>query len=352
MLEASLTAPAMPALHDRLPELAQLDKLIRHAGGRLAVRTVAEVGAGGHRLPVQVLSLGSSSPEAPVVGFFAGVHGLERIGTQVVLAFIHNLLMRLQWDPLLEAQLARLRLVFMPLVNPGGMLMRRRCNPAGVDLMRNAPLDASEPVAWLLGGHRLGGWLPWYRGATDAPMQPESAALCEVVETELLSRPLALALDCHSGFGLQDRIWFPLAGSRRPIEVLGEVYTLKTLFDQAYPHHRYLFEPQSRQYLTHGDLWDHLYLRSRQRSERLFLPLTLEMGSWNWVKKNPRQLFSRLGPFNPVAPHRQQRAMRSHLALMEFLTRLAGSEARWLDGHWRSARHRMDAMQLWYRHHG
>ena len=24
-----------------------------------------------------------------------------------------------------------------------------------------------------------------------------------------------------------------------------------------------------------------------------FLPLTLEMGSWIWVKKNPRQLFSR-----------------------------------------------------------
>ena len=69
-------------------------------------------------------------------------------------------------------------------------------------------------------------------------------------------------------------------------------------------HHRYVIEPQSRQYLAHGDLWDHLYLRSRERPERVFLPLTLEMGSWIWVKKNPRQLFSRQGIFNPLVQHR------------------------------------------------
>jgi hypothetical protein len=335
--------------YDHLPELAQLERLIKLGAGRLQVRTVAGVELKSYHLPVQLLSLGSEDPAAPAVGFFGGVHGLERIGTQVLLAFIHNLLMRLQWDPLLEHQLSQVRLLFMPLVNPGGMLRRQRANPHGVDLMRNAPLDAHERPAWLLGGHRLGRWLPWYRGPAEAEMQAESAALCQVVEEELLSRPLSIALDCHSGFGLRDRIWFPLAGSRRPIDILGEIYTLKTLFDQAYPHHRYVFEPQSHQYLTHGDLWDHLYLQSRQHPERLFLPLTLEMGSWNWVKKNPRQLFSRLGMFNPVAPHRQQRTMRTHLAFMEFLTRLAASEQRWLAGRQRSARHRMDAMQLWYR---
>lgn len=49
-----------------------------------------------------------------------------------------------------------------------------------------------------------------------------------------------------------------------------------------------MFEPQSQQYLTHGDLWDHLYLRALTgHPGHLFLPLTLEMGSWLWVKKNP-----------------------------------------------------------------
>ncbi|HEY9101113.1 M14 family zinc carboxypeptidase [Chitinimonas sp.] len=339
----------MSTAYPFLPELAELERLIKQGEGLMQARTVASVQAGRHHLPIRVLTLGSEAPDAPVVGFFGGVHGLERIGTQVILAFIHNLLMRLRWDPLLEHQLSQVRLLFMPLVNPGGMLQHRRANPGGIDLMRNAPIDAGEPVAWLLGGHRLGSWLPWYRGRHGEAMAPESQALCQVVEEELLSRPMALALDCHSGFGLRDRIWFPLASSRRPIEVLGEIYTLKTLFDQAYPHHRYVFEPQSRQYLTHGDLWDHLYLQSRHQGKGLFLPFTLEMGSWTWVRKNPRQLLSRLGPFNPIAPHRQQRVMRTHLAFMEFLTRVAGSGPRWLDGHLRSARHRMDAMHLWYR---
>lgn len=337
-------------LNDRLPELAQLERLIQMGAGRIRARTVAGIKVDKFDLPIRVLSMGSEDPQAPVVGFFGGVHGLERIGTQVVLTFIHSLLTRLSWDTVLAYQLRQVRLLFMPLVNPGGMLQRRRANPAGVDLMRNAPIDAAEPVAWLLGGHRLGSWLPWYRGGSDGRMEEESQALCNLVEEEMLHRPLAIALDCHSGFGARDRIWFPLASSSRPIEALGEIYTIKTLFDQAYPHHNYLFEPQSRQYLTHGDLWDHLYLKSEKHPNCLFLPLTLEMGSWVWVKKNPRQLFSRLGAFNPIAQHREQRVMRRHLSFMEFLTRLAGSEARWLEGRNRSAIHRREAMNLWYRH--
>ena len=83
-------------------------------------------------------------------------------------------------------------------------------------------------------------------------------------------------MDCHSGFGFRDRIWFPYAHRRAPIE------------------------PQSQQYFAHGDLWDHLYMQSCAQAQGIFLPLTLEMGSWLWVKKNPRQLFSRHGIFNPL----------------------------------------------------
>jgi hypothetical protein len=31
----------------------------------------------------------------------------------------------------------------------------------------------------------------------------------------------------------------------------------------------------------------------RTPPQNLFLPMTLELGSWLWIKKNPRQLFSR-----------------------------------------------------------
>lgn len=284
----------------------------------------------GERLPVYAIELGSTAPDAPAVGFFGGVHGVERIGTQVVLAYLHTLVERLRWDESLADLLARVRLVFVPLINPGGMLRRTRANPAGVDLMRNAPVDAEGPVPWLLGGQRFSAVLPWYRGAPGAPMQPEAQAVCRIVEERLASQPFCLTLDCHSGFGTSNHVWFPYARSRRPIDLLPEVYALRTMFRSTHPHHSiYVIEPQSRRYTTHGDLWDHLYDRARTARAGLFLPLTLEMGSWLWVRKNPLQLFGRLGLFNPIEPHRMRRILRQHLVLFDFLVRAAASHRRW-----------------------
>jgi hypothetical protein len=100
-----------------------------------------------------------------------------------------------------------------------------------------------------------------------------------------MGRPFSLAVDCHSGFWLRDRVWFPLAHTADPIPHLAEVIALEELFEQTHPSHRYLFEPQSLQYRTHGDIWDYLYLEALQQPQHCFLPLTLEMGSWLWVKK-------------------------------------------------------------------
>src|SRR3546814_5001315 len=47
---------------------------------------LCEVAAGARRFPVQAFLLGSTRPDAPAVGFFGGVHGLERIGAQVAIA--------------------------------------------------------------------------------------------------------------------------------------------------------------------------------------------------------------------------------------------------------------------------
>ncbi len=332
-----------------LPELTELLQLIEEGRPYLESRQLCEIVAGGQRFPVHALMLGSRSPEAPAVGFFGGVHGLERIGAEVVMAYIRSLVKRLRWDSVLHQQLQDLRLVFMPLVNPAGLWLGTRANANGVDLMRNSPIDAIEPVPFMAGGQRLSPRLPWYRGRADAPMEPESLALCALVEEELLRRPFSLAIDCHSGFGLQDRIWFPYAHTRRPIPHLAEVNALRTIFDQTYAHHRYLFEPQSCQYLAHGDLWDYLYLRSCQVRDRLFLPLTLEMGSWIWIKKNPRQLFSRFGIFNPLIKHRQDRVMRRHMALLDFFMRAAASHANWLPAGGERLRQESQGLHRWYR---
>jgi len=306
-----------------LPPLAELQSLVELGGAHLQQRVVCEVDAGAQRFPVHAITLGNPSLDVPAIGFFGGVHGLERIGAEVVLAFLRSLVMRLSWDGVLHRQL---------------------------DLMRNAPVEAQQRVPFLIGGQRISAGLPWYRGVAGAPMEAESRALCQVVEEELLSRHFSLAVDCHSGFGVRDRIWFPHAHTAEPIAHLPELMALKAILDQAHTHHRYVLEPQSRQYLAHGDLWDHLYLRAAAVDPaRIFLPLTLEMGSWLWVKKNPRQLFSRHGIFNPLIEHRQQRVLRRHVGWLDFMARAACSYRRWvpLDEDARAAL-RAQAFAHWY----
>jgi len=347
------TRQSAPVTRAELPELTELHRLISEGGPHLQSRVVCEVTDGPQqRWPVIAVTMGNPAPEVPAVGFFGGVHGLERIGSAVVLAHLRSLVMRLRWDDALHRQLETLRIVFMPVVNPAGMARGTRANAQGVDLMRNAPVDAADPVPFLVGGQRLSASLPWFRGPAGQPMEAESQAVCDVVEQELLPRRFSLAIDCHSGFGLRDRLWFPYAHTARPVPHLAEIHALAAIFDLTHPQHRYVIEPQSQQYLTHGDLWDHLYQRACRQPGRTFLPLTLEMGSWLWVKKNPRQLFSRQGIFNPLIEHRQQRVLRSHIALLDFAARAAASHQRWLPHEAGREAHRTQALAQWYRRAG
>ncbi len=341
--------PSAVSPKQALPELDDILRLIELGGEHVQARTLCRVEVGGKVFEVPSISLGNPSREVPAIGYFGGVHGLERIGAEVVIAYLTSLVQRLRWDEVLHHQLSQLRMVFMPLVNPGGLWLGTRANPSGVDLMRNAPIEATEPVPWLLSGHRLSPALPWYRGPHGAPMEAESQALCWLVDEELFGRPFSLALDCHSGFGLQDRIWFPYAHTCQPLPHLAELHALHRVFQQTHSHHNYVFEPQNMQYLTHGDLWDHLYLRhGSEQPGHVFLPLTLEMGSWMWVKKNPRQLFSRHGIFNPLIAHRQQRVLRRHMALLDFLGRAAASHGRWLPEPQDRDLHERQARARWY----
>lgn len=346
-----MTSLLHPFSSSKFQEMDAIEALIGRGGSRLRHEVICQVHARGTDLPVHCLELGSTAPEVPAIGFFGGVHGVERIGTQVLLAFLHGLIERLRWDQTLAHMLERLRLVFVPLVNPGGMLLQTRANPSGVDLMRNAPVEGDHKVSMLLGGQRLSPRLPWYRGKRDAPMEPEAQALCRVVEERLHPHPFSLALDCHSGFGSTDRIWFPYARTRDPIEALPEIYALRTLFRNTYPYHSiYIIEPQSRQYTTHGDLWDHLSDRARvDPTDGTFISLTLEMGSWMWVRKSPGQALNLLGMFNPLVPHRHQRALRRHLTFLDFLLRAAISHERWCPSPEDRPRVLEAALAYWYR---
>ena len=332
-----------------LPELSALERLLELGASHIQTRVVRTVAMpGGGVYPIHAVMLGNPDPTVPAVGYFGGIHGLERIGSEVVIAYLQSLVMRLQWDSTLHRQLENVRLVFMPIVNPGGMWMGTRANPNGVDLMRNAPVDAQEQVPFMVGGQRWSSRMPWYRGRSGESMEIENQAVCEVVTSEMLGRKFSVAVDCHSGFGATDRIWFPYAHTRAPIAHLAEVHALKNIFFESHSHHRYTFEPQSLQYLAHGDLWDHLYQQSTAQNSGVFLPLTLEMGSWLWVKKNPRQLFSRHGIFNPLIQHRQQRVLRQHQQFLDFLSRAACGHALWLPDAERRVDQHAQALQEWY----
>ena len=309
-------------------ELEELKAILLAGSAHFEVAVVAEAHTAGPSFPLYTASIGSADPRAPAVGFFGGIHGLERIGTQLILHYLRALLFRLEWDELLHRQLEKIRLVFMPIVNPGGMWAHKRANPQGVDLMRNAPQRAESQVPFLAGGQTISPLLPWYCGRPGAPMEAESAALLRVVSEQLASRPFSLALDCHSGYGFDDSLWFPYAKTRRLMAHLPEMFALRTMLEQSHPHHAYSFEPQSNQYLLHGDLWDHAY--DHAPPCHVFLPMTLELGSWLWIRKNPRQLFSRHGIFNPMKAHRTKRVLRRHADLLDFLTRAAFAAPNWL----------------------
>jgi len=330
------------------PELRHLKSLLLFSSPLLRSRVLAEVPLPGtdQHMPLQVLELGSEADDVPVLIFVGGIHGVERIGSQVVLAFLETLIQRLQWDHSLTDGLEHLRLVFLPIANPVGLIRQTRANGRGVDLMRNAPVEAPTGAAFLGGGHRLGGWLPWYRGK-KGELEPEALALKALVMGEAQRSPCVLALDVHSGFGMYDRLWFPYARSREPVPTLAEYYALYKLMHRTYPHLDYLFEPQSRHYITHGDLWDWMTIEA-QADQRLLLPLTLEMGSWRWVKKNPLQLRSLQGLFNPVKAHRVQRVLRRHTVLMEFLIRAVRAYPAWLPSENERVFRQRAAMRRWY----
>jgi hypothetical protein len=310
--------------------LLDLDRLAGELVGRASLETLCTVNWEGTALPVRALTLGAVEADAPLVLCVGGVHGLERIGAQVVLGFIETLVAALRWDRALGDVLGHVKLSFVPVLNPVGVLSRRRCNGQGVDLMRNAPVEA-ERSGWPLALYRGQRWsprLPWYRGQPDR-LEPEAQALCDWVARQASRSPFVLTLDVHSGFVGADRLWFPYARTRTLFPHVAELLALKTLLDETYPRHRYVVEPQSLQYTTHGDLWDYIYDAHRLRQpEGTLLPLTLELGASSWLRKSLR-VTNKAAFFHPLAPHRTARVLRRHLQLFEFLLRAAYSWDRW-----------------------
>lgn len=336
-------------LAKKLPEIIELERLISKLAKFGRVNVEGLIPHKGIDLPIYSLEFGNLDPDAPVIAFVGGVHGLERIGTNIILEYLKTFKELLYWDQMLSFALEQCRIVFYPMVNPAGIFDKSRSNGNGVDLMRNAPIESSGASKFgLVSGHRISNKLPWYRGTGE--FERETKLLCQFVERVIFPSPFSIGLDIHSGFGRVDRLWFPYACKPDPYIHFVEMFALKRKLDQALPNHVYKIEPQSHQYLTHGDVWDYLDQEmSAKNPSAVFLPLTLEMGSWQWVKKNPKQILTSLGPFHPVVPHRTNRILRRHITLIDFLIRAVVSHKRWSrPPEKKRANYASDASSLWY----
>ena len=156
------------------PELAFLESLLETLADKARIEQKATIHFHDLKFPIYTLAFGSKDPEAPTLALIGGVHGQEKIGSQVVLSYLETLTELLHWDEVTHNFLQHSRIVFLPIVNPVGMFLLRRGNAARVDIMRNSPLESAEATTPLLGGQRLSPYLPWYRGKKNAPMEVES----------------------------------------------------------------------------------------------------------------------------------------------------------------------------------
>ncbi|MCE9598660.1 MAG: DUF2817 domain-containing protein [Spirochaetia bacterium] len=270
----------------------------------------------GFRFPVYSLVLGKKSAvKHHPVGLIAGVHGLETVGVRVLLDFLENIFAE-PGQVFRDLKKGKYAIICIPILNPGGVAMKRRSNPGGVDLMRNSGVESKSAMRFF-GGQKVSQLLPYYRGKN---LQPESRTLFALVREYLfpVRKGLIPVLDIHSGFGMKDSLWWPYAGTTQPCpdQLLYE-RTARILCENETD---IVPESQSNAYTIHGDLWDYLYNEFQQETRKSrFLPFTLEIGTWKEIKKEPMRLFSRRGMFNPLPENKADTILRYRNFLERFV---------------------------------
>lgn len=287
-------------------------------GGKLA--SFSQIGfsrktSEGFRFPIHALKIGTEKglKEHPV-GIVAGVHGLETIGILILLDFLEYILHPDSTGYIPELKKGKLGIVVLPIVNPGGVALKQRSNPAGVDLMRNSGIQAIKPFLFF-GGQKISKRFPYFRGNG---LEPESKALFRLVYESFFTAKDAIipVLDLHSGFGTIDNVWWPYAYTKEPCPDTSLYRKIGEHLKHHCGHIHFQYGPQSETYTTHGDLWDKFYDQYRDYHKNSsnwnskLLPLTLEVGTWSDIKEDPFKLFRKRGIFNPASFNKIETAGR------------------------------------------
>ena len=167
------------------PELEEIYKAAQSLNGVGEFKEEAWVEHGKYRFPLTSFKFGSGREDVPRLVLVGGIHGLEKIGSHVVISYLQSLIRMLKWDRSLKSLLKQCQLHIYPMANPIGIYCGTRSNGNGVDLMRNAPINARHTKIPLIGGHRLSPKIPWYRGPEGSEMEVEAQVLCDYIQRHL-----------------------------------------------------------------------------------------------------------------------------------------------------------------------
>ena len=83
---------------------------------KFTVQTESSIFLDKQTLPIYSIEVCPFKPGLPTVIFSGGVHGIERIGSQVLLSYMDMLSSRSPWDSLVQHQLDQLNIIFIPIV--------------------------------------------------------------------------------------------------------------------------------------------------------------------------------------------------------------------------------------------
>lgn len=301
------------------PELLQLKRLEKRFGEIIILEKLGEVEHKGYKSPINAFFISHRPrPELPTIAFFSCFHGVEWIGSRVLVNFIEHLIREITWDEDIKSVTDRVNICGVPIVNPIGKIEHYRSNGNGIDLMRNAPVEAERALP-LLGGQRLSRHLPWYRGKG---FEKENDIVVKFLDDYVFPSNFKMTIDIHSSFLRGSRIWIPYASGKKMPEKEAKVFwQVRKTLNSIYKYNPYKYEKQEHIYKTHGDFWDYNFDRHNELYKGTYLPLTLEISSWNWSLRNIFRRWSMEALFNPFDTKESNSEYIKHIMVFDFLIR-------------------------------
>lgn len=300
-------------------ELLQLKRLEKNFGDVVITEELGEVAYKGYRTPINAFFISHKpKPELPTIAFFSCFHGVEWIGSRVLVNFVEHLVREIKWDEDIKNLTDKVNICGILTVNPVGRIEGYRSNGNGIDLMRNSPVRAEHAVP-LLGGQKISRYLPWYMGKG---LEKENEIVVKFLNNYVFPSHFKMTIDIHSAFLRRSRIWIPYAsGKKLPAKEARLFRQLRKMLNGIYKYNPYKYEKQESLYKTHGDFWDYNFDRHNEVYKGTYLPLTLEISSWNWTMKNFLKHWSLESLFSPDTTKESNAEYIKHIMVFDFLIR-------------------------------